>query len=272
MFQVHPTAIVDRHVELGEGVRIGAYAVIEGRITIGKGSVIAPHSVIAGNTIIGERCEIGPAAYVGLDPQHLHFDRTTESWAIVGDNTIVREGASIHRASKPGRENATLVGSHCFLMSTAHVAHDCKLADHVVMANGALLGGHVEVGERAFLGGGCVIHQFCKIGRLVVISGNEAVSHDIPPFAAARYGGIKGYNAVGCKRAGMSRESIHAIRAAFNCLHSNRTFPRAVDAIRLLGSDVPEVQEILDFIAASKRGIQPSVRFLGRGTSPSDDQ
>jgi UDP-N-acetylglucosamine acyltransferase len=267
MSQIHPTAIVDRRVELGEGVRIGAYAVLDGRITVGKGSVIAPHSVLGGNTIIGERCEIGPAAYVGLDPQHLHFDRTTETCAILGDNTIVREGASVHRASKPGVENATRLGMNCFLMSTAHVAHDCKLANHVVMANGALLGGHVEVGERAFLGGGCVIHQFCKIGRLVVIAGNEAMSHDIPPFAAARYGGLKGYNAVGCKRAGMSRESIHAIRAAFGCLHSNRTVPRAVEAIRLLGSDAPEVKEILDFIASSKRGLQPSVRFLGRGNT-----
>jgi UDP-N-acetylglucosamine acyltransferase len=272
MSVIHPTALVDRHVELGEDVRIGAYAVLEGRISLGSGTIVGTHSVIHGNTVIGARCQIGPAAYVGTDPQHLHFDRGSETWAIIGDDTLIREGASVHRATKPGKENATRVGKNCFLMGASHVAHDCRVGDHVVMANGALLGGHCHVGERAFLGGASVIHQFCRVGRLAVISGNEAVSHDIPPFAAARYGGIKGYNAVGCKRAGMSTEAIHAIRAAFQCLHSHRTTPAAVAAIRKLESSAAaEVQEILDFIASARRGLPPSVRFIARGGQTVED-
>ena len=111
-----------------------------------------------------------------------------------------------------------------------------------------------------------------RVGRLAIVSGNEAVTRDVPPFAAVRYGGLKGYNAIGCKRSGMTRESIHAVRAAFLCLHTHRTTPAAVRAIRETVPDVPEVAEILDFIAASKRGIQPSLRFVSyyRGESDQD--
>jgi len=265
MTSIHPTAIIDRRAELAEGVKVGPYVVIEGRVRVGAGSIIEAHSVLRGPTNVGSRCRIGPAAYVGLDPQHLKFNANeTESWLIVGDECVIREGASLHRATHEGIEHATRLGDRCFLMANSHVGHDTQIGDDVVMANAALLGGHVTVGDRAFLGGGCGIHQFCQIGRLVVIAGNESVARDIPPFAAARYGGIKGYNAVWCKRAGISRAGIAAIREAYFCFHNNRTTPGAVEAIRnSVGADLAEVREILEFIARSKRGIQPSVRFLG---------
>src|SRR5689334_10457345 len=264
MTSIHPTAIIDRRAELGEGVKVGPYVVIEGRVRVGAGCVIEAHSVLRGPSAIGARCRIGPAAYVGLDPQHLKLNANeTESWLIVGDECVIREGASLHRATHEGVEHAMRLGDRCFLMANSHVGHDARLGNDVVMANAVLIGGHVTVGDRTFLGGGSAIHQFCRVGRLVVIAGNESVARDIPPFAAARYGGIKGYNAVGCRRAGISRAGIAAIREAYFCFHTNRTTPGAVEAIgNTAGADAPEVCEILDFVADSKRGIQPSVRFL----------
>jgi len=257
---IHPTAIVSRQSDLAEDVTVEAYVVIEGRVQIGPGSLVRHHSVIYGSTILGANSRIGPGAYVGMDPQHLGY-KGEETWLIVGDNVTVREGASIHRAFKAGEENATRVGSRVFLMANSHVAHDCRVGDDVIFANSVAIGGHAQVGARAFLGGGAVVHQFARVGRLAIVSGNEAVSRDVPPFAALRYGGLKGYNAIGCKRSGMSRESIHAIRGVFRCLGQHRTTPRAVKAIIETVPDVPEVREMLEFIATSKRGIQPALRF-----------
>jgi UDP-N-acetylglucosamine acyltransferase len=264
---IHPTAIVDPKVELAEDVRIDACAVIEGRVSIGAGSRIQSHSVVRGHTVMGKNCVVGPGAYVGLDPQHLKFDSRTETSLVMGDSVVIREGASIHRSLKPGVEHATRIGNNCFFMATSHVGHDCIVGNDVVMANGSMLGGHVTVGDRVFVGGGTGVHQFVRIGRLVIVSGNEANSRDIPPFAAMRYGGLKGYNAIGCRRAGISQASIHALRRVFKILHETRTTPIAVNRIQQ-GPDahVPEVMELLEFIAGSKRGIVPGLRWVASMT------
>jgi UDP-N-acetylglucosamine acyltransferase len=260
MPSIHPTAIVSPMADLAEDVTIEAYAIIEGRVQIGPGSIIRHHSVIYGTTVLGANCRIGPGAYVGMDPQHLSY-KGDETRLVVGDGVTVREGASIHRAFKAGEENATRVGSRVFMMANSHIAHDCRVDDDVIFANSVAIGGHVQVGARAFLAGGAVVHQFARVGRLAIISGNEAASRDVPPFAAMRYGGLKGYNAIGCRRSGMSRESIHALRAVFRCMGAHRTTPGAVRAIKQTVPDLPEVREMLEFIATSKRGIQPSLRY-----------
>ncbi|HEX4795844.1 MAG TPA: acyl-ACP--UDP-N-acetylglucosamine O-acyltransferase [Humisphaera sp.] len=267
MPSIHATAIVDRTAELAEGVTIDAYAIVGAGVSIGAGTTIGSHSVVQGPTAIGGNCTIGPAAYVGLEPQHLEFLRRPpevrqQSWLVIGDGTIIRESASVHRASKAGRENATRVGNQCLLMGGSHIAHDCVVADHVTMANGALLAGHCNIGPRAFLGGSCALHQFGRIGRLAMIAGNESIGRDVPPFAAMFHGGLKGYNAVGCRRAGVSREAIKAIRKTYYCYHSNRTMNGVLAAITDAGIDGPEVREILEFFKSTRRGIQPSVRFL----------
>lgn len=264
---IHSTAIVVPAAELADDVQVGPYAIISAGVTIGAGTVIDSHSVIHGPTVIGAGCKIGPGAYLGMEAQHLEFlkrpqEVRQQSWLVVGDNVIVRETANIHRSTKPGRENATRVGNHCMIMGGSHIAHDCVLADYVIMANGALMGGHCTVGERAFLGGGSTLHQFDRVGRLAIIAGNEQVGHDVPPFAAMFYGGLKGYNAVGCRRAGLSRESIHALRAAYRCIHTHRTMPSVLAAIADEGLDTIEVRELVEFIKTTRRGIQPSVRFL----------
>ena len=267
MSNIHPTAIVDRRAELAGDVRVDAYAIIGPGVSIGPESVVHSHSILQGPTAIGAACQIGPAAHVGQDPQHLHFlsqpDRP-QTWLVIGDRTIVREGASLHRSTKAGQENATRVGSDCLMMGGSHVAHDCRISDGVICANNVLLGGHCQVGDRVFLGGGCAIHQFVRVGRLAIVSGIEAVTRDVPPFAAARYGGLKGYNAVGCRRAGLSREGHQVDSRGVFIAHAHRirTTACVVQAIRDTVPLTPEVNEILDFIAMSKRGMQPSIRFI----------
>jgi UDP-N-acetylglucosamine acyltransferase len=276
MRDIHPTAIIDRRAELADDVAVGAYSIIKGAVSIGPGTVIQEQCHIHGNTSIGRRCKIGPGAFVGLPPQHLKHDGEGTR-AVIGDEVIIREMASIHRSIHAEDGHATRIGNRCMIMANGHVGHDCKLGEDVILANGVLLGGFCELGNRVFVGGGAVIHQFVRVGRLAIIAGNEPISHDIPPFAAARYRGLKGYNAVGCKRSGMSRETIHAVRAAYRCLHYNRTVPAAVMEIRRTVSNEPEIQELLEFISATKRGILPSVRGkgitrLGRADEDSRDE
>ncbi|HET6251864.1 MAG TPA: acyl-ACP--UDP-N-acetylglucosamine O-acyltransferase [Tepidisphaeraceae bacterium] len=265
MSNIHPTAIVDPRAQLAGDVRVEAYAVIGAGVIIGPGSVVFSHSILQGPTRIGANCQIGPAAYVGLDPQHLHFLSQTDrppTWLVVGDRTIIRETATLHRSTKAGEENATRVGHDCLVMASAHVAHDCRIGNHVTLANAVMMGGHCQVGDRVFLGGGCGVHQFTRIGRLAIISGNEAVSRDVPPFAATRYGGLKGYNAIGCRRSGLSHDALKSIRQAYYCIHTNRTTRRIVKAIEETVPQTAEVRELVDFMSHSKRGMQPSIRFI----------
>lgn len=259
---VHPTAIVGPRVKLADGATVGAYAVIKGDVSIGPGSAILEHCVLDGPTLIGAGCRIGPGAYVGLGPQHLRYtpDPENPTYLTVGNNVTIREGGRIHRSITPGLENATRIGDNCFLMGAIHVAHDCVLENDVIMADGALLGGHCHIGAKAFMGGGSTMHQFVRLGRLCIIGGNEAVAKDVPPFGAARYGRLKGYNAVGCRRAGLGRQAITAIRGVYQRLRDHRTTGGLLDAIVSQVPDLPEVREIVQFIRSSQRGILPSYR------------
>ena len=256
MAHIHPTAIVDPKAELFGDVTIGAYSIIKGAVRIGPGTVVHEHTHIHGRTVIGCNCRIGPGAFVGLNPQHLKYSGE-ETWLIIGDDVIIRETATVHRSMSGEESHATRIGDRCFIMAAAHVAHDCVLGNDTVMANAALLGGHVVVGDRVFLGGGSGLHQFCRVGRLAVVAGNEALSQDVPPFAAVRDRSLKGYNAVGCRRAGLSRQSIMAIRGVYHRFRMHRMVSTIVESVRNEVPMVPEVHEILDFIAASKRGILP---------------
>lgn len=268
MSQIHPTAIVDRRAELADDVCIGAYSIVQGGVTLGAGTIVQEHCHIHSGSIIGRNCRIGPAAFVGLAPQHLKHDGANTR-LVIGDDVIIREMVSLHRSIYPSSDHATRVGNRCMLMACCHVGHDCALGEDVILANAVLLGGHVTVGNRTFLGGGATVHQFVRLGRLVMIAGNEAISHDVPPFAAARYRGLKGYNAVGCKRAGMSRESIASIRAGYRCLHTIRTLPMVIAAMRKLPR-TPELQELIDFVAIPNRGILPSLKFVHSGQAGPD--
>ena len=254
---IHPTAIVSSDAVLADDVSIGAYSIIKGPTRIGAGTVIHEHTHVQGITSIGENCEIGPAAYIGMPAQHLTADRSIGQ-VVIGDRVIIRETATINRSTRVGKENATHISDNCFIMGGGHVGHDCFVGKFVVLANGGMLGGHAKIGEKVFIGGGAAIHQFVNVGRLAIIGGNEGVTQEVIPFAAVWNNGLRGYNAIGCKRSGMPRESIRAIRSAYRCLHEHRLIEQAVAEIRQTIPAVPEILEILNFIAAAKRGLVPS--------------
>jgi UDP-N-acetylglucosamine acyltransferase len=259
---IHPTAIIDPQVQLADGVSVGAYSIIKGPVSIGAGSIIREHCVVEGATVVGRNCKIGPAAYVGMDPQHLRFipDTSDPTYLVIGDNVTIRESARIHRSTKPGIEHATRLGENCFIMGAAHVGHDCVIEADVILADGVLLGGHCRIGQRTFMGGGCTIHQFVRIGRLCIIGGNEALTQDVPPFGAMRFGRLKGYNAIGCRRAGIDRQTLASIRGVYHRLRNIRTTSAALASIRAELPDSPEIQEIVQFIESSKRGTLSSHR------------
>jgi UDP-N-acetylglucosamine acyltransferase len=257
MREIHPTAIVDRRAELMDHVKVQAYCIIEGAVQIGRGSIIRPHSQLQGPTRIGEDCRIGPAAYVGLPPQH----RTADAAAgelIIGDRVEIRETATVHRSISAGADHATRIGDDCYIMAGAHVGHDSVLGEFVTLANAALLGGHCRIGARAFIGGGATLHQGVRVGRLAIIGGNEIITQEVLPFATVRGGGLRGFNSIGCKRAHLCSESMLAIRAFYRGVRRCRTIGAAVLSLddRLL--EGLEIKEILDFIAKAKRGILPS--------------
>lgn len=259
---IHSTAIIDPRAELAGDVSVGAYAVIKGAVKIGAGSIIQEHTVIHGATQIGSGCKIGPGAYIGMDPQHLKFvaDDANPTYLLIGDNVTIRESARLHRSTHPGMDHATRIGDGCFLMGATHVAHDCVLEPDVIMADAALLGGHCQIGQRSFVGGGSSLHQFVRVGRLAIIAGHEASSKDVPPFGAVRYGRLKGYNAIGCKRSGMDRATLTAIRGCYLRLRLHRQTSAALSAIRAEMPDLPEVREITEFIESSRRGILVAYR------------
>lgn len=275
---IHPTAVVDPAASIHPTATIGPYAVIGPHVEIGEGCEIMA-SAYVDNTRMGRFNTIHPHAVLGGDPQSLGFDKKIRSWVRLGDNNTVRELAQIHRGLTEGSE--TTVGSGCFLMATAHVAHDCAIGNEVVITNGALVAGHVTVGDRAFISGPSGIHQYCRIGRLAMIGGMSGVSRDVPPFCTVR-GDIAfliGINVVGLRRAGVGTAARTAVKQAFRMLfRAGKSLPEALRQVRVQyegRTDMPaEVEELLAFCETkSKRGILTTTRTgrLAPATGLSED-
>jgi len=258
---IHPTAVVHAATRVPESVAIGPYAVIEDGVELGEHTVIGAHAVIRSGTITGARCRIDSHAVVGGMPQDLHFDPRTPSGVRLGDEVVVREGVTIHRATQA--ETFTEVETGAFLMAYAHVAHDCRVGAHAVIANNVMLAGFVEIGSFAFLGGGVAIHQFARIGESAMVSGLSRVSRDVPPFVMmAERDELIGLNLVGLKRRGFSRETIKALKLAFRkvCAEPGNFRARAAGYEAAVGAELPaEAQRFLRFFAEGRRGfVQPT--------------
>jgi len=251
---IHPTAIVDPKAEIDPSAEIGPYAVIDGPVRIGAGTKVYPHTFITGWTEIGRDCHIHPFAVVGNEPQDLAYDGT-ETYCRIGDETIIREGASIHRGTDPG--SATVIGQRCFIMANAHVAHNCQLGDDVKLVNNVMLAGHVHVGNGAFFGGAAGIHQFVRIGELCMIRGWSRITMDVPPFIMAAHDSeCVGVNIVGLRRAGFTPDQRDEIRQAYRILYRNgMTFSAAVEKVAETVKTDPG-RRMLEFLQTpSKRGF-----------------
>lgn len=273
MADIHPSAVVGERVRLGTGVRIGPGAVVEDDVTIGDRCVIGPHAFVGRLTVMGCDNRVGLAAQVGGEPQIVGWQET-DSRLRVGDGNTVREYASIHRAWKSGDE--TVVGDRCYLMASSHVAHDCVLGDEVILVNGALLAGHVAVGDNVFISGNCVVHQFVRIGRRVMVRGLTALGKDVVPFALVDQSNtVRMLNKIGLKRAGFPRETLRDLDRAYReIFRSERPLNQSLDVLEA-APRCAEVQEMIDFIRASERGIclwySTQVRRLESASSNGED-
>jgi UDP-N-acetylglucosamine acyltransferase len=254
---IHPTAIVDRMAEIGEGVEIGPYSVIEKGVSIGDGTRIGPHVIIREGTQIGKGCQIFQFASIGEAPQFLGY-KGEKTFLQVGDRNIMREFVTLHRGTVKGG-GKTLIGNDNYFMAYCHVAHDCQIGNEVIMANGASLGGHIVIESGAIIGGLAAIHQFCRVGTYAIIGGLTGVIMDIPPYTKAQGDRAKlfGLNTIGLKRANFSEETLKALKKAYRIIF--RSSLSLEKAIRKVGEDdifqIPEVQHLLQFIQHSKRGI-----------------
>jgi UDP-N-acetylglucosamine acyltransferase len=247
-------AVVGKNVKLGEGVEIGPYAVVEDGSELGSRVKVWPHAHVCRGASIGDESEIHMGAVVGHLPQDLLFDKDKATFARIGKKTVIREYATIHRATKEG--GATTVGDNCYIMALAHVGHDCQIGNNVILANCALLAGHVSVGDSVFISGNVVVHQFCRIGTLVIVGGFTGINKDVPPYMLVRGPSvIRGVNLVGLRRAKFPRELIESIKDAFTKLYkSDLNTAQAIDEIRKLRPS-KELDHLIEFIQTSKRGI-----------------
>ena len=254
----HPTALIADGARLGSGVSIGPYAVVEPDTSIGDRTEVRSHAVIKRFTTLGADNRVHEGAVLGGEPQDVSF-KGEPSRLVIGDRNVIREGVTMHRATAPGGQ--TVVGSDCFIMAYAHIAHENRIGDRVIMANNVMLAGHVELGDRAFLSGGAGIHQFCHVGRLAMVGGNAKVIKDCLPFVIAD--GVparsRGLNVVGLRRAGFSAADIRTLREGYRLLlRSNLLLADALEKMTALGN--PLVDEMVAFVRSSKRGFHRGTR------------
>lgn len=257
---VHPNA------KIGKNVEIGPYCYIAENVEIGEGTVISPNVTIFDYVKIGKNCKIFPGAVIGAIPQDLKFSGEV-TYVEIGDNTTVRECATINRGTAASGKYKTIVGNNVLLMSYVHVAHDCVIKDNVILVSYTGIAGETNIDEWAIIGGASAVHQFSHIGAHAMLGGGSLVAMDVPPFALAGHRPLSfsGINVVGLRRRGFSVEQIDRIRNIYRLIYNsglNRS--DACIALERDFPDSPEKELILNFIRSSKRGI---IRLAGKNSS-----
>jgi UDP-N-acetylglucosamine acyltransferase len=250
---IHPSAIVSPGAQLDSSVEVGPFSVIDGQVSLGAGCRVGPHVYLTGRTAIGPDNVFHAHCVIGGAPQDVKY-KDEPTGLRIGAHNLFREGATVHRSAKPGED--TVVGSHNFLMVNSHLGHNVRLGDHVIVANGALLAGHVEVEDGVFISGNCVVHQFVRLGTLAIMQGGAGLSQDLPPFMVARGDNrLCGLNTIGLRRAGFSdAERLELKRLYQKLFLAGLNLPQAVAEARTEFVSV-SARRLLDFIAASKRGV-----------------
>jgi UDP-N-acetylglucosamine acyltransferase len=252
---ISPLASVHQGAKLGNNIIIEPFAVVHENVTIGDHSIIMSHAVLMPFTHIGKNCKIFPSAVIGAIPQDLKF-AGEETTVVIGDDTTIREFVTINRGTKDKWK--TVIGNRSLLMAYAHVAHDCTIGNHVIIANGVQLAGHVEIGDFAIIGGLAGAHQFTRIGAHTYIAGHTVIRKDVPPYikAAREPMSYMGLNIVGLQRRKFPSDQIDVLSKIYHILfvanHSTST------AIRLINEQVSDGElknEILQFVQDSKIGI-----------------
>jgi UDP-N-acetylglucosamine acyltransferase len=250
--KIHPTAIVDEKAQLGAEVEVGPFSIVGAEAVIGDNCVIQSHVVIEGPVRMGARNFIGHGSIIGSAPQDLGFQPQIRSGIEIGNANVIREHCTIHRGATEG--SATVLGDGNFLMVGAHVGHDCKIGNGVVIVNACLLAGHVRIDDRAFIGGGSRFHQGIRIGRVVMAEGR--FTKNLPPFLIAAKNQVFGVNILGLRRAGFSPQDRDEIKRAFKLLYkSGLNTKQALEKAAEMEFG-PVGREFFSFVAeAGKRGI-----------------
>jgi UDP-N-acetylglucosamine acyltransferase len=253
---IHETAIVSPSAAIGSGCHIGAFCTVGANVVLADGVRLESHVVVDGRTSIGEGTHVFPFASIGLAPQDLKYGG--EDTAVeIGKRNQIREFVTVHRGTAGGG-GLTKMGDDNLLMAQAHVAHDCRLGNNIIMANAATLAGHVEIADRANVGAYSGVHQFCRVGLEAFIGGYSVVVKDAPPFAIIQGNHAKcyGLNRVGMKRRGYSPETIKKLSHAFHLLLSAKlNTTQALERIREEITGCREVDLLVEFIETSKRGV-----------------
>lgn len=253
---IHETAIIAKGAEIDSNVSIGPYAVIGEHVKIGSGTTVGPHAVIEGRTEIGQDNHIFQFASVGAIPQDLKF-HGEESTLSIGDRNKIREFVTIHLGTEDGGGKTT-VGNDNLFMAYSHIAHDCIVGNHVILANAATLAGHVEVDDFAIMGGLSAVHQFCKVGCHVMASGGSMINQDVVPYTIVQGDRAKtvGLNLVGLKRRGFSADVLKNIKQAYRLVF--RSGMQLEDALTKIDNELESSKELsvfVDFIKGSERGL-----------------
>ncbi|MEP1208364.1 MAG: acyl-ACP--UDP-N-acetylglucosamine O-acyltransferase [Rhizobiaceae bacterium] len=249
--KIHSSAVIEDGCTLGADVVVGPFCHVGPEVVLGDGVELLSHVSVQGITTIGSKTRIFPFASVGNEPQDLKYagERVTLE---VGDNCTIREGVTMNPGTGGGGNN-TVVGNNCAFLANSHVAHDCIIGNGVICSNNTMIAGHCEIGDYVIFGGGSAIHQFSRVGHNAFIGGLAGVEGDLIPFGMAmgNRADLAGLNLIGMKRAGISRDSIHLVRAAFKELFSGeKPVQDTAKALRQSAED-PQVINLLDFITAS---------------------
>jgi UDP-N-acetylglucosamine acyltransferase len=252
---VHPSAVVEPGAQLGEDVVVGPFCWVSAGAVIGRGTVLENHVTIMGDVRIGEQNHLFPNAVIGGEPQDVSY-RGTRTRVEIGDGNILREGVTINRATEK-EDGVTSIGSDNFLMACCHVAHDCRIGDHCILANGTLLGGHVRVHSRASLSGAVAVHHWATIGGWSFVAGLSRVLHDVPPFMLCE--GLPArprcINVVALKRGGFSPEAIDAVAEAHRLLYRAKVgLDPAREILRSQGMLLPDVLHLFEFLDRQHEG------------------
>src|SRR5882724_4263403 len=256
MSNVHPTAIVDSRAELDSSVEVGPYCLLGAGVKIGKESKIHSHAVIQGRTTLGEGNEVFPFATIGSIPQDLKY-KGEPSELLIGNRNTIREYVSLNPGTAGGGM-VTRIGDRNLLMMYCHIAHDCVLGNHNIIANGATLGGHVVIEDYVIVGGLVGIHQFTRVGSGVILGAGSMVSKDVPPYcnATGDRARLRGLNLEGLKRRRVEKEKIEALRKAYRIMFRSKLKTRdAIMKVRRELSGYAEAEQLATFVENSQRGI-----------------
>lgn len=269
---IHPTAVIHPRAELDSSVQVGPYCVIGAGVRIGPGTVLHNHVTVQGPAVIGAENEIFPYVILGSEPQDLKY-QGRDTALVIGDRNKFREHATIHRGTELGGER-TVIGSDCLIMVGVHIAHDCHIHDHVVIANGTMLGGHCRVEERAGIGGGVGVHHFTTIGRLSFTGGFSRITHDVPPYLVVEGAPAepRKVNTVALSRAKWDPADIERLRTAYRMIFRQNDMPAAdaIDALRREPGQIQPILHLCDFLERVQMGVHGRQAEQTRSTPGAD--